>query len=276
MFPRVRLARILQVFLPLLMSACSPLATPGPLPLTQAALTVGAAFTQVAQGGQWTRTAVALGASEEVSGVTPADTASLVEIASPLPQSAAPTCYQLRFEADVTLPDDTPVQPGATLVKTWRVLNTGSCPWTSDTQVVFVSGDRMGGPLAQPIGQAVAVGGETLISVTLVAPSQPGTYLGYWMLLSPGRTRFGYGPAADRAFWVEIVVLGTPAGSATATQTLTATPSPTARVTASNTPILLVSATPTLASSPTPTLTPTATPCQTSTSTPSSSPTPTP
>ncbi|MGD0573757.1 MAG: NBR1-Ig-like domain-containing protein [Anaerolineales bacterium] len=251
-------------------------------PVTEAALTVGAVFTQMAGEGQLTETALASSPSPEAPGTTLAETAILTSPPSPSPVSTAVACYWLRFEADVTLPDDSPVQPGATLVKTWRLLNTGSCPWTADTQVVFVSGDRMAGPLSQPIGQTVAVGAEALISVTLTAPEEPGTYLGYWMLLSPDETRFGYGPAADQAFWVEIVVLGTPVPTATPTPTLTGTPGPMSSATPSSTPTLQSSATPTwtstVALSPTSTQTSTVasspTSTQTSTPAPSSSPTP--
>ena len=265
MIHRMRFGWIFLAWLPPVLGACSLFAAaPAPSPVTEAALTVGAVFTQVAREGQLTGTALASSPSPEPPGATLVEIATLPSLPSPGPVSTAVDCYRLRFEADVTLPDDTPVQPGATLVKTWRLLNTGSCPWTADTQVVFVSGDRMAGPLSQPIGKTVAVGAEVLISVTLTAPEGPGTYLGYWMLLSPDENRFGYGPAADQAFWVETVVLGTPVPTVTPTPTLTGTPGPTPSATPSSTPTLQASSTPTwtstVASSPTSTQTSTTTP----------------
>jgi hypothetical protein len=160
-------------------------------------------------------------------------------------------CYRLQFLADVTLPDNSQVRPAATVVKTWRLRNVGACIWGQDVQLVYVSGDRMGGPPSQPIDKAIPPGGESEFSVTLVTPSQPGTHIGYWMLRSPDGIRFGYGLQGDQSFWVQLVVVGTP----TATLTATASQSPTATVTSAAT--ATPTATLTLTPSPTPTDTPT-------------------
>jgi len=37
------------------------------------------------------------------------------------------SCYGLTFVKDVTIPDNTQMQPGKTFTKTWQVLNSGSC-----------------------------------------------------------------------------------------------------------------------------------------------------
>ncbi|MGA2111031.1 MAG: NBR1-Ig-like domain-containing protein [Anaerolineales bacterium] len=279
---RMRLGWPFCVWLPLALSACSLHAAAAPSPITQVALTVGAVFTQIAAGGPSTPTPLLSSPSPEAPGETPSEIPTLGGLPSPVAAATASTCYQLQFGSDVTLPDDTPVQPGATLVKTWGLLNSGSCPWRTDTQIVFVSGDQMDGPSSDPIGQTVAVGEEAQISVTLTAPLDPGTYQGYWMLQSPDGTRFGYGPGADQAFWVEIVVLGTPAATVTAMETLTATPGPSPSATLSSTPTLQPSAAPTGTSTVVPSVTsaPTATSTvasnPTSTLAPSSTPAPTP
>ncbi|MFZ5879765.1 MAG: NBR1-Ig-like domain-containing protein, partial [Chloroflexota bacterium] len=42
------------------------------------------------------------------------------------------TCVNdLRFEQDLTIPDGTVVQPGASVEKQWLVTNSGTCDWTS-------------------------------------------------------------------------------------------------------------------------------------------------
>jgi hypothetical protein len=89
------------------------------------------------------------------------------------------------------------------------VRNSGTCNWEAGTQLVFVSGDQMGGPASVSIA-ATAAGSETDISVNLVAPATPGTYRGNWQLQAPDSTRFG------AIIYVKIVVPGVP--------TLTPTP----------------------------------------------------
>ena len=108
--------------------------------------------------------------------------------------------------SDVTVPDGTPIQPGTDFIKTWRLKNAGSCVWTPDFQLVFVRGEQMSGPDAQPLGQQVVPSDMVDVSVKLKAPSKPGSYTGEWMLETPNRERFGLGNDATTPFWVKIVV----------------------------------------------------------------------
>jgi hypothetical protein len=64
----------------------------------------------------------------------------------------------------------------------------------------------MDGTPTQPLGQAVKPGESVDISVALVAPEQPGTYTGEWMLQTPDGRRFGLGNRGLTPFWVRIVV----------------------------------------------------------------------
>jgi hypothetical protein len=167
--------------------------------------------------------------------------------------SQLPTpCYRASFIRDVTIPDHTVMNPGETFVKTWRLQNSGTCDWTADTSIAFYSGTQMGGPSTQSLGQAVAVGGTIDISVTLIAPTDPNTYTGYWMLRTPAGGRFGIGNGGDQAFYVLIVIK-----AGTSTPTL----SPTL-------------GTPTITHTPSNTKTPTPIPTSTGTRTPSATPTP--
>ncbi len=239
---------ISALILAALVAACNlRIGTPSPGPATVAALTVQAVLTQVA--AELTPTAG--------PALTPAPTATLAALPSstlrpqptffPTETSTPIPCYRMQFVADVTLPDNSQVKPADTVVKTWRLKNVGVCTWGPDTQIVFVSGDRMGGPQNQAIGKTIPPGGEGEISVTLITPAQAGTFIGYWMLRSPDGIRFGYGALGDQAFWVQLIVIGTPTG------TLSATPSPTSTVT------------PTASFTPTPTATPSETPTPTPT-----------
>ncbi|NOZ71609.1 MAG: hypothetical protein GXP38_06810 [Chloroflexi bacterium] len=113
---------------------------------------------------------------------------------------------QAEFVADVTVKDSTRIAGNQEFIKTWRLLNTGTCTWTPDYQVVFTGGDQMGGASSAPLGQTVAPGATADISVRLVAPALKGTYTSSWMLQNPAGKRFGIGRKGEDAFWVKIVV----------------------------------------------------------------------
>ncbi len=120
---------------------------------------------------------------------------------------AAGECtLRILFMSDVTVPDDMEIQPGAAFIKTWRLKNAGTCPWIPEYRLVFVGGDQMGGPDAQPLGQRVKPGALVDVSVKLTAPTQPGEYTSEWMLETPEGERFGLGDDGQTPFWVKIVV----------------------------------------------------------------------
>ncbi len=236
------------VLLAALAAACSFRAgTPVPGPATVAALTVRAVLTQVAAELTPTAGPALTPGPTTTPAILPTATLRAQPTFFPTETDTPIPCYRLQFVADVTLPDNTQVKPADTIVKTWRLKNVGVCTWGPDSQIVFVSGDRMGGPQNQAIGKTIPPGGEGEFSVTLVTPAQAGTFIGYWMLRSPDGSRFGYGALGDQAFWVQLIVAGTPTG------TLSATPSLTSTVTQTAT------------STPSPTLTPTETPTPTPT-----------
>jgi hypothetical protein len=63
----------------------------------------------------------------------------------------------------------------------------------------------MSGPASAPITNGTVPPGSTIdISVTLIAPTTPGTYKGLWRLRNPGGALFGVGSSADQSFWVQI------------------------------------------------------------------------
>ncbi len=105
-----------------------------------------------------------------------------------------------------TIPDGTVMAPGQTFTKTWTLKNEGSCPWSTDFSVVFVSGVAMGAPASQPLSGTVAPGQSVQVSMTLQAPSTEGTYRGTFRLRNASGAIFGLGSSADKDFWVEIKV----------------------------------------------------------------------
>ncbi len=129
--------------------------------------------------------------------------------------STAVGCNNSAFVSDVTIPDDTAMTAGQTFTKTWKLSNTGTCPWTTAYKVSFVSGNGMGG-VATPLTVTVAPGASGDISVAMTAPATAGDATGYWILTSDSGQNFG------TSFYVKIKVGGTTTGT-TGTVTVTAT-----------------------------------------------------
>ncbi len=140
----------------------------------------------------------------------------------PTPPATPIPCDRGQFVKDITVPDDTEIAAGTTFVKTWQLKNNGSCTWTSGYNIVFYNGDAMSGPPSAPITNGTVPPGSTVdVSVTLIAPTTPGTYKGNWRLRTAGGTTFGIGTDADESFWVEIKsVAPTPTPSPTPAHTL--------------------------------------------------------
>lgn len=121
--------------------------------------------------------------------------------------AVAATCMDdAEFVSDVTVPDGASFEPGTVFRKTWRIRNSGTCTWDVGYRFMFLSGDRMSGPRSAPLGSldrpsessplfpTVRPGEEIELSVTLIAPSEEGTYTGEWQLLAPDGTPFGTRP----------------------------------------------------------------------------------
>ena len=179
-----------------------------------------------------TLTALAAPTNTPAPTVTPLATFTAATLAggaggtSPVAGATA-SCYGLSFVSDVTIADNTPVNPGQTFTKTWKVKNAGTCAWDAGFKFAFVSGDAMGGA-TYTLPAAVAAGAVTDISVSMTAPNKAGTIRGDWRMSTAGGQFFG-----DQVY-VQVVVGGgggvvatntTSSGSAaTATSTATATP----------------------------------------------------
>lgn len=104
--------------------------------------------------------------------------------------SGVPISDKSTFITDITIPDGTIISPGQSLVKTWRVRNTGTTTWDSGYQLVFVNGEKMGAPSAVTV-PATSPGQEINLSINLTAPSTSGEHAGYWRLRNPQGTFFG-------------------------------------------------------------------------------------
>jgi len=126
-------------------------------------------------------------------------------------------CNVAVFILDVTVPDKTRFNPDIKFTKTWRLLNDGTCTWTTDYKLYFYSGEQMSGPDSQRLASVPVPPGASIdVSVVLRSPLEPGTYKGFWALKDAAGNHFGL-PPLDKAFYVEIIVEGLSAPSLTPT-----------------------------------------------------------
>ncbi|MBI5838487.1 MAG: hypothetical protein HZB19_00160 [Chloroflexi bacterium] len=139
-----------------------------------------------------------------VTGTPPTPTPS--KTATPAPSG----CDKAQFISDVTVPDGTTFAPNTSFTKTWRLKNIGTCTWTTSYQLMFDSGEKMGGPDTAAMPTNVAPGQTVDITIGLVAPATAGSYRGYWKFKNASGVPFGIGSAATKSWWVEIKVSGTP------------------------------------------------------------------
>lgn len=113
---------------------------------------------------------------------------------------------RIAFIMDVTIPDDSEIEAGAAFTKTWRLRNDGTCTWEPSYDLVFHHGDHMSAASTVALTGSVMPGQIVDLSIDMVAPADPGTYQGYWMLRNGDDVLFGLGAGGDVAFWVKIVV----------------------------------------------------------------------
>jgi hypothetical protein len=113
---------------------------------------------------------------------------------APRPQKEPVTpCLSANYVSDVTIADYTIIAPGAKFTKTWRVKNTGSCPWDSGYKLIFDSGNSMGVTTSFSLPQVVYQDQTVDISIELTAPTTEAIYTGYWKLATPFGGTIGFG-----------------------------------------------------------------------------------
>jgi len=98
-----------------------------------------------------------------------------------------------------TIPDDTTFAKDESFNKTWTVINSGSCDWTTNFQLVFLSGEQMGGISPTYLSSNVPAGTIIDLTLALSAPTTAGTFRSDWALQAEDGTMIAY-------FWVQIIV----------------------------------------------------------------------
>jgi uncharacterized protein YkwD len=133
----------------------------------------------------------------------PTRTATGVPGTPTLAVTAPPNCKDSAvLIEDVTIPDNTRLDSATAFTKTWKLQNTGTCPW-NDYTLVFADGDRMGAPDSTPVPQTLAKKNVD-ISVELVAPEADGAYTGNFSLHNTDGEIVQIG--LEDTMWVKILV----------------------------------------------------------------------
>jgi hypothetical protein len=129
---------------------------------------------------------------------------------TPIPTAASTkelSCHDAaEFVKDVTVADGERMDPSESFEKTWRLRNDGSCTWTAEYDLVFLSGYRLDGQAVIPLPGAVEPGETVDLTVEMAAPRNVGRYTGYWMLRNAEGDLFGLGEDGDGPFWVRILI----------------------------------------------------------------------
>lgn len=171
----------------------------------------------------------------------PAATAEATQTATSTPTATrGASCDQASpgNPIDVTIQDDTEMNPGESFSKTWRLRNSGTCSWTSEYSVVWFSGERMNAAASVSLDGPVAPGETVDVTVDMTAPSTSGTFQSNWKLRNASGVLFGIGSGDGLPFYVRIVVRNAPTSTATGQPSVTPTATPGAQAAGSATMLL--------------------------------------
>lgn len=125
----------------------------------------------------------------------PPTSAPLRTESSPIPELSQPTptlpCVDmLTFIGDLTIPDGSIIQAGASIDKRWEVENSGTCNWESDYFLRLIAGDELGAGSQLALTPARS-GTRTVIRILFQAPTEPGNYRSAWQAHNPQGQPFG-------------------------------------------------------------------------------------
>jgi hypothetical protein len=178
---------------------------------TAAAETVQAQLTQVQQPPatgapvQTLATTAVIPTAAQATEITLASATPIPNTQPPAPPTSLP-CDLAKFIQDVTIPDNTKIDPGATFTKTWRLQNGGSCTWNAAYGLVFEGENLLNAPAFTPITTGSTPPGATVdITVSLTAPNTGGVYRQNFKLVNASGNKFALGDGS-KPFWAQIEV----------------------------------------------------------------------
>ncbi len=198
---------MLALTLVLLISACSPKATPEPtldanMIFTQAAITVAAKLTSTALSMPTATPTATLAPTNTQMLPTASATLVLTNVVPPTTgsQTVAPNPNKMEFLGDVTIPDGQVIPAGSKFIKTWRVKNIGTTTWTATYKIRNWAGSLYGATTPILLGKEVKPNESTEISIEFTAPLNSGEYTSWWILSDEDEANFG------QTFYVKFVV----------------------------------------------------------------------
>src|SRR5512142_1703483 len=93
-------------------------------------------------------------------------------ISQSIPIAQAQTdCDHAQFVSDLTAPDGSTFATGTPFTKTWRLMNIGTCTWSTSYNLIWVGGDAIGAPASVKLPAEVPPGQMVELSVNVTAPA---------------------------------------------------------------------------------------------------------
>ena len=112
-------------------------------------------------------------------------------VATVVVETAAPSCTNVLSYSEIyDLFQEMKAAPGEKFTVEWEVINYSTCVWDERYHLFFISGEQMGAPDFVEIPR-VPVGSKTKISVTMIAPEEPGQYHSEWKMFGSDNRFFG-------------------------------------------------------------------------------------
>jgi hypothetical protein len=166
--------RILFVVILISLSACSPTSTPTP-------------FRPPTVNAPLIEPTLIIRPTQQVVTVQPTPVPTMTVIPTVNPQDCS---NNLSFLSDVTIPDNSFINYGATIDKQWLVENSGTCNWNSSYRIKHLGGAELGAPEEVMLYPARA-GTQATIQIIFAAPFADGVYESAWQAYDPGGNPFG-------------------------------------------------------------------------------------
>jgi hypothetical protein len=116
--------------------------------------------------------------------------ANITPLATTIIANPTSSCNMMSYVNDVTIPDNTPMTPGQTFTKTWKVKNSGTCPWEAGYKLAFTGGDAMSGE-TYTLTESVPANAQVELSVPMTAPNKTGSIRGNWRMSTTTGQFFG-------------------------------------------------------------------------------------
>lgn len=178
-----------------LLAGCAPLVEATPFVPPAAAASPTAAATIISL---WTATPFPENGEADT---TPAPDTAPTPTEEPTATAAPTACTNdLKFLADLTVPDGSPVEPGARIDKQWLVRNNGTCDWDADYRLRLLGGfPPLGAEIVQALFPARA-GAEVTLQIFFTAPAASNIYRSAWQAYDPQGNPFG------ETIYIEITV----------------------------------------------------------------------